>query len=202
MTETPARISASQVRLILERAAELDARGDSLTVEELRRIAAEAEIDPGATETAIQEVMVGMEAAPVPTVMERGATLPARNPSSPSPAWIATGGAVGMALGFLTALPEIVGISAFGASVFYLVLRAVQSMKKDSQLGFQLQNAAVWFGMAMGATAIGVFPDQEIFVGAFMLWLFGSVIGGLIVRFGPREEEPEDDARRIGPGKH
>ncbi len=50
MTETPARISASQVRLILERAAEIDARGDSLTVGELRRIAAEAEIDPAATE--------------------------------------------------------------------------------------------------------------------------------------------------------
>ena len=90
MTETPARISASQVRLILERAAEIDARGDSLTVEELRRIAAEAEIDPAATETAIQEITASIEA---------------------------------------------------------------------------------------------------------------TFIGGLIVRFGPREEEPEDDVQRIGPGE-
>ena len=203
MTETPARISASQVRLILERAAEMDARGDSLTVEELRRIAAEAEIDPAATETAIQEITASIEATPppTPTVTEKGAKLPAKNPKSPSPAWIATGGAVGMALGFLTALPELVGISGFGATVLYLVLRAVQSMKKSSQLSFQLQNFAVWFGMAVGATAIGVFSDDETFAAALLFGTLSSVIGGLIVRFGPREKEPEDDVQRIGPGE-
>ena len=47
MTNSPATVSASQVSLILERAAEIDARGDVLAVEELRRIAAEAGIDAG-----------------------------------------------------------------------------------------------------------------------------------------------------------
>ena len=48
MTDAAKNISASQVSLILQRAAEIDASGDTLTVGELRRIATEAGIDLGA----------------------------------------------------------------------------------------------------------------------------------------------------------
>ena len=68
MTNSPATVSASQVSLILERAAEIDARGDVLAVEELRRIAAEAGIDRAATEMAIQEIMADRERGAVPAV--------------------------------------------------------------------------------------------------------------------------------------
>ncbi len=203
MTNSPATVSASQVSLILERAAEIDARGDVLAVEELRRIAAEAGIDAAATEIAIQEIMADREAAPVPAVPEAGEgnRLPAKNPQSPSPAWIVAGGAVGMAIGFLTALPGVVGIPAFGATVLYMVVRALQSMKKGSQLSFQLQNFAVWFGMAMGGTAIGAASIGEIFAAALVFWVVSSVVGGLIVQFGPREEEPEVEVPWLAPGE-
>lgn len=204
MTDSPARISASQVSLILQRAAEIDARGDTLTVDELKRIAAEAGIDPAATEVAIQEVTAG-EAAAVPAdgVGDETRKVPAKKSSSPSPAMVVAGGAVGTVLGFLTALPEGLGglgLPAFGATVIYLVVRALQSMKQGAQLDFQLQNFAVWFGMFVGATAVGVWQDPEVVAASLFFWLVSSVVGGLIVRFGPREDEPEDEAPQLGPG--
>ena len=51
------KLSPEQVSLILKRAGELDARGPSITVEELVAIATEAGLDPGATEPAIREVV-------------------------------------------------------------------------------------------------------------------------------------------------
>lgn len=204
MKLSPTRVSRSQVTQILERAAEIDARGEVITVEELRRIAAEAGIDSAATEIAIQEIIADREDASVPAVLEGegdGNRLPAKNPNSPSPGWIVAGGAVGMALGFITALPGVVGIPAFGATVLYLVVRALQSMKTGSQLSFQLQNFAVWFGLAMGGTAIEAVSIGETFAAALVFWIVSAVIGGLIVQFGPREEEPAGDVRRIGPGE-
>lgn len=204
MTDSPATVSASQVSLILERAAEIDARGDVLAVDELRRIAAEAGIDAAATDMAIQEIMADREAAPVAAVREaeEGTNLPAKRPESPSPEWIVGGGAVGMAFGFITALPNIVAVPALGATVLYLLVRAVKSMKTGSELSFQLQNFVVWLGMALGATAIGAFSTGTNFTAAFICWIVISVIGGMIVRFGPREEEETgDDVPRIKAGE-
>ncbi|MDE2678403.1 MAG: hypothetical protein F4107_08715 [Gemmatimonadetes bacterium] len=203
MTDSPATVSASQVSLILERAAEIDARGDVLAVDELRRIAAEAGIDAAATEMAIQEIMADREAAPVPAVREaeEGTNLPAKKPESPSPEWIVGGGAVGTAFGFVLALPNFVSIPALGATVLYLLFRAVKSMKTGSQLSFQLQNFAVWLGTALGATAIGAFSTGTNFASAFICWIVISVIGGMIVRFGPREEEAGDGVPRITAGE-
>lgn len=207
MKLSPTRVSASQIALILERAAEIDAGGDTLSIEELKRIAAEAGIDSSATDVAIQEIMgkeivAGGEAPPVPAapVAEQGTQLPEKNPGFPSPAWIVAGGAVGMALGFITALPGFLSIPAFGATVLYLVVRAVQSMKKGSQLSFQLQNFAVWFGLLVGGTAIDAVTLGEAFTAALVFWIVSAVVGGLIVQFGPREEEPGDEVQRIGPG--
>lgn len=202
MSDKPARISASQVTLILQRAAEIDASGDSLTVEELRRIASEAGIDPAATEAAIDEV-VGEEPAPVPSVPvdDEKTGLPVRKSKVPSAAWIVASGAVGTAMGFISALPEAVSIPAFGAMILYLIVRVVQSMKRGAQLDFQLQNFVVWFGMFVGASALGLMNDIETLSIATTLWIVTAVVGGLIVRLGPREEEPGDDVPRIGPGR-
>ena len=201
MSDSPARISASQVTLILQRAAEIDARGDSLTVEELRRIASEAGIDPAATEAAIGEVMAGEEPAPVPAVqVEEEPRLPVQRSKSPSPGWIVASGAVGTAMGFITALPAVLSVPAFGATVLYLIVRALQSMKRGAQLDFQLQNFAVWFAAGAAGEAIGFVDDGAAAALALLLWIVTSVAGGLLVRFGPRQEEPDDDVPRLGPG--
>ena len=202
MTNSPATVSPSQVSLILERVAEIDARGDVLTVEELRRVAAEAGIDGAATEMAIQEIMAD-RGAPVPAVPEakEGTNLLAKNPRSPAPEWVVAGGAMGMAFGFLTALPGAVAVPALGATTLYLMLRAVKSMKTGSQLSFQFQNLATWLGMALAATAIGAFTPGTNFTAALICGIVVSVVGGLIVRFGPREEEPEVEVPQLVPGE-
>lgn len=200
MTDTPARVSASQVRLILERAAEIDARGDSLTVEELRQIADEAGIDRAATETAIQEITAGEEETPPPKATEKEVARPVKHPVYYSPPWIAAGGAVGVVLGFLSLVQDLVGLTVLGAVVLGLILRAVEAMKKRSHLSFQLENLAVWFGLGVAGIAGGVFaPEMLLF--ALVAGMVLSVVGGLIVAFGSREEKPEDDVPRIGPGE-
>lgn len=222
MGDLPARVSASQVTLILQRAAEIDARGDSLSVDELRRIAEEAGIDPEATEAAIREVVAAEEASParvaeeadtpVPMASEEP-KLPAKWSQSPSPSRILAGTAVGAAMGFVgaamggfgTLSPVFgvpgVGLAAFGGTLLYLLLRAVQSMKRGAQLDFQLQNFAVWFGMGFAGQVIGFYPSGAVFVIALMFWIVTSIVGGLLVQFGPREEGPEGDAPRIGPAR-
>ena len=188
MAPPPVRLSSSQVSLILQRASEIDARGDTLTVDELRRIAGEAGIDPAATVAALQEVLgeefMPGEESPV-------APVAARKSSLPSPHWIVTGGALGVAIGFIISLQEPARPLAIGGALVYLLLRAIRSMKLGAQLDFQLQNFVLWLGVAVGGWASEMFFLDDVFMVAFMAWFVTSVLGGLLVHFGPREEQAE-----------
>ena len=195
---SPATLTASQVSQILKRAAEIDACGDSMTVEELARIAGEAGIDPRATRTAITELFA--PEMPVPAPDPRPPAVPAaraEGPASPSPGRIIAGGAVGAAFGLFFALSPPTAIAGAGATVVYLTLRAVQAMKRGSQLDFQLQNFILWFVSALIFGAGGGF---EGFMLTLLCWILTSVIGGLLVRFGPREGEAEDHIQQIETG--
>lgn len=196
MTEEPTRISASQISLILQRAAEIDAKGDTLTVDELHRIAAEAGIDPGATSRAIREILfdgeTGTEVAPAePT------SVPARRSKYPTTGRILADGAVGTALGLLFALANDAMASdlaaaawlGFGGAILYLLVRALHSMKRKSQFAFQIENFVLWFGAAVGAWATDILWGADVFGYALVTWFLTSVIGGILVRFGPRDEE-------------
>ncbi|WP_419940060.1 hypothetical protein [Candidatus Palauibacter sp.] len=206
MTDPPLKLTTSQVSLILQRAAEIDARGDTLSVEELERIAAEAGIDVRATRTAIAEFIAeempvpapepGVPAVPQPPAALRKRT---RKSSSPSPLRILSGGAVGVAYGFLVTVSESAAFLGFGAAALYLVLRAVQSMRRGDQLDFQLQNFALWLcTMVSGIT--GVIDGEEFTAAVLFIWLITSFLGGLLVRFGPHEEETEEDVPQIEAG--
>ena len=197
MTETPTRISAAQVSLILQRAAEIDASGDSLTVDELHRIAAEAGIDAQATSRAIQEVLddeePGTQVAPA-----EPAGVPAKPPKYPSPGRVLAGGAIGTALGFLTSLANDSPLSGdllamawlgFGGSMYYLLVRTLHSMRRKTQFAFQIENFALWFGGAVGAWAMDILWAEEVLGMALVAWFLTSVVGGILVRLGPREEE-------------
>ena len=192
MADPPVRLSSSQVSLILQRAAEIDARGDTLTVDELRRIAKEAGIDPAATSTAIQEVLTDSDAAP----SEEGAPPEVQSGSPPvaSQMWIVAGGAVGVALGFLNAMGEPARPLAIGGALVYLVLRAVHGMRLGKQLEFQLQNFVLWLAAAVGSLASEMFYSEDVFLATFFAWFVTSVLGGLLIQFGPREEEGEEPA--------
>ena len=194
------KLTASQVSLVLKRAAEIDARGDSMSVEELERIAAEAGIDPRATRTAIAELIAEEMPAPVPAPEPRPPAVTAArdaNPASPSPGRILTGGAVGLAFGFLFALSLGSAIVGSGATVIYLILRAVQGMKRGSQLDFQLQNFTLWFMATLIVSAAHGFEGLML---TLLGWILTSIVGGLLVRFGPREETTEEDVPQIESG--
>ena len=189
------KLSASQVSLILKRAAEIDARGESMTAEELERIASEAGIDPQATRTAIAEFVAEEVPPPVP-VSQPGTVAPARTdgPAYPAPGRIVSGGAVGLVCGFLFALSEAGAVAGFGAAGLYLILRAVQAMRRGSLFDFELQNFTFWFGSLLFMT---VGHGVEGVVVVLLGWLLTSVMGGLLVRFGPREEAPEEPGKEV-----
>ena len=85
MTDVPMKLTASQVSLILQRAAEIDARGDTLSIEELERIATEAGIDAQATRTAIAE-FIADEVPPAPAASAPAtAHMPAAQPVAAVP---------------------------------------------------------------------------------------------------------------------
>ena len=194
----PMKLTASQVSLVLKRAAEIDARGDSMSVEELERIAAEAGIDPRATRTAIAELIAEEMPDPVPGSRPPALTAArAGKPTTPSPGRILVGGAVGVAFGFLFASSLGGAIAGSGATMIYLILRAVQGMKRGSQLDFQLQNFTLWFvaGLITSA-ALGA----EALMLMLLCWILTSVGGGLLVRFGPREAAPEEEIPQIEAG--
>ena len=205
MTDEPApappmKLTASQVSLVLKRAAEIDARGDSMSVEELERIASEAGIDPRATRAAVAELIAEELPAPAPAPEPRPPAVTAAragNPASPSPGRILAGGAVGVAFAFLFASSLGGAITGAGATGIYLILRAVQAMKRGSQLDFQLQNFTLWLVATLIISAGGGF---EGFVLAVLCWILTSVAGGLLVRFGPREVEAEDEVPQLEAG--
>lgn len=196
MTEEPTRISAAQISLILQRAAEIDAKGDTLTVDELHRIAAEAGIDPGATSKAIREILFDGETG-TEVVPTEPASVPARSSKYPSTGRILAGGAVGTAMGFLVALADYgtsPGFAAaawlgFGGSMFHLLVRALHCMKRKSQFVFQIENFVLWFGATVGAWATDILWASDVLGMAVVAWFLTSVIGGILVKFGPREEE-------------
>ena len=47
---------------------------------------------------------------------------------------------------------------------------------------------------------VGFYPPREVFAVGLLFWIVSSIVGGLVVKFGPREEDPEGDMPRIGPG--
>ncbi len=210
MNKRPLRFTDSQVGHILKRAAEIDARGDSLDADELRAIAAEAGIDPEATDAAIRELLAEEEGAPVPwpepgsSVAENDPRVPARKAGLPLPWRIAAGGAVGAACGFMIGLAAsgfvfVPGTAVIGAgtTILYLATRAALNMKRGDQPGFQIENLAVWLGIALVAMPVlGPFFVQPLLVA----WFLAAVVGGFLVRFGSKDEGDTDEPPRIGAG--
>lgn len=200
MTDVPTRIPESQVSMVLERAAEIDAAGGTLSIEELRRIAVEAGIGEEATDHALRELFdkgTGLQPA-----MAGTGKLPVAAAVPPSPGRIVAGGAVGLATGLLIGLgnilspltsPNLLGLGALSGTIGYLLWRAIQSMKRGSQLDFQLQNLALWFGAALGVTiSLPILADDAIGM-TLLIWLIAAVVGGMIIKFGPPDEEPEQE---------
>lgn len=197
MTTLPTSISESQISKVLQRAAEIDAAGDRVTVEELRRIAAEAGIKPEATDHALQELFVGQEFGLEPA-MAGSPPIRADAPVPPSPGRIVAGGATGVALGVVIGLgkillplgmPNFLGLAGLAGVAAYLFRRAIKSMKRGSQLNYQMENVVLWFATAVGAAfSYPLLAGDGLFM-VTLIWLVAAVVGGMIIKFGPRDNE-------------
>lgn len=197
MTALPTSISESQISMVLQRAAEIDAAGDRVTVEELRRIAAEAGINPEATDHALQELFAGQEFG-LELAAAGSPAIRAAAPAPPSPGRIVAGGAIGGALGVVISLgnillplgtPNLLGLAGLAGAAAYLLQRAIKSMKRGSQLNFQMENVVLWFGTAVGAAfSYPLLAADGLFV-VTLIWLVAAVVGGMIIKFGPRDDE-------------
>lgn len=198
MADLPKRFSESQISHVLERAAEIDAAGTSVSVEELRSIAAEAGIDPEATEHAIHELF-GDDPGLGPATAGSPPSL-VKATASPSAGRIMAGGGIGFAAGLTAGLdvflpydpwmgPNLFALGGFAGAIGYLFWRLVQSMKSGGQLDFQLQNLALCFGLAAGVTvSYPILADDGIGI-ALATWLVAALVGGMLIRFGQREGE-------------
>ena len=203
MTDPPKKIYASQVNLVLQRAAEIDAQGESVSVEELSRIAAEAGIDPAATEEAIAEIFAEPRSAPLPAGPAPRDAPPAK-PGPPSAWRILVGGAVGVMVGLVTLVSQasdsVMPVLAVVAAMLYVGLRAAQAMKRGRPLDFQLQNFALWLMAHLTAASStgdsGGYSVEALFATMLSLWVATSVLGGLLVHFGPRSPGHAEESGR------
>ena len=218
MNDRPTRFSDAQAAHILKRAAEIDARGDLMSAEDLCAIATEAGIDPKATEAAIQEMLAEEEGGPVTapepgsSVAEQRARVPARRVALSLPWRIATGAAVGAACGFIYGLsagammdmPMLTGnvVIGLGTATLYLMMRAVQNMNSGDQRDYQIEGLAVWIGAALGTIPRGGpwWHLDDVLAPLIVSWSLVAIVGGLLVRMGPKERSEPGEPPRIGTG--
>ena len=126
----------------------------------------------------------------------------------PSPWRIASGGAVGMACGFiyglsagLTVYPVTANaLIALGTATLYLITRGLQCSKRGNHLDFQLENLALWCTAALGPMIAWGWHMGSILAPLFVAWFLVAVIGGLLIRLGSKEESATEEPPRIEAG--
>ena len=53
--------------------------------------------------------------------------------------------------------------------------------------GLSMENVVLWFGTAVGtAFSFPLLADDGLFM-VVLIWLVAAVVGGIIIRFGPRD---------------
>jgi hypothetical protein len=167
MSDRSHRLNAEQVSLILARAAELDARGDSMTLDALREIAAEAGLDPSATRSAIDEVL-----------QTTGVSLePTRSSLAQVVRSSAAAGGVGAGLGVLAAAIPASGLPALGLALAYLLAGLVRGEDPAGRRTFLLKNTLTWSGFALGAVAVAGQTFIEVIGLAVLLGAMLTVYG-------------------------
>ncbi|MCY4572990.1 MAG: hypothetical protein OXF01_09315, partial [Gemmatimonadetes bacterium] len=55
------------------------------------------------------------------------------------------------------------------------------------------QNFVLWLAAAVGSLGSEMFYSEDVFLATFFAWFVTSVLGGLLIQFGPREEEEEEE---------
>lgn len=177
------RLTAEQVSLVLKRAAELDARGPSVSAEELIAIAAEAGLDPAATRAAIEEITAPK---PLPATPTRSFM------SAPSLLSTVGGGVLGFMLGLIgtASLGPGIGMPALGGTLIFTLYRWLRRRGSESRLVLFFEHFVTWLSFIVGAAAADNRMSVDIMIMAMLAGAITSVLC-LVLPHGSRTQTPE-----------
>lgn len=177
------RLTADQVSVILKRAAELDARGPTVTADELIAIASEAGLDPAATRAAIDEVF-----APKPIA------VPVAKPFMSGPSLLSTAGSgvLGFLLGLIgtASLGPGIGLPAFGGTLIFTLYRWLRRRGTQSRLTLFFEHFVTWLSFVVGAGAADNRMSPDIMLIAIITWAITSGLS-LALPHGKQTQTPE-----------
>lgn len=173
-------LGSADVRRVLERAAALDAGGDLLTVDDLRRIAADAQISPAAVELALAELRAG---GSMPAAKPKRRGLLRRLGRA------ITLLAAGLSLGPLVVMAEPDGFGAGAALVFlgstaaFTLVRGLYHRWRGGLLRFQTELGLL---MAGATLSVGLFRGTTSAQVSLIWWLVLAVVGTALVELTAR----------------
>ncbi len=200
----PPVFTPEQVTRLIQRAAELDAHGERLDADEVKRIAREAGIDSLAMEQAIGELLRGevLPAPPAPDPKPVAPSKPKRTGPPVDPGKIVRSLLMAAGMGFGTAILaasalEFGGLAVAAIAVFLLV-RAAQMMSRGAVLEFELQNLVtiLVFSLTFAPFTPNSLDPEDWLPVMFLVWICASVLGGFMVWYGGRSLGDGDDADR------
>ena len=73
-------------------------------------------------------------------------------------------------------------------------------MKRGDQIGFQIENLTVWLAAALGPMIAWGWHLGSVLAPLFVAWFLVSVVGGLLLRLGSREEDLPDEPPKLRAG--
>lgn len=174
------RFNEEQLKAVIARAVELDARGVTTSADELRSIAAEIGISPEAVDAALFEHARRLE--------PRASRVSSRAASAVMTAGIPLGIAAGSLLGISSpfAVVGALGIVAVGlvASGALVVVQGRNATLRS----FQFRNLLLWGGLTVGgAVTVGLFGAGPLAIPGIIVgwglrsWIASSILGSAAV---------------------
>jgi len=173
MDDSGAPIPLAKAFRVLHRAAEFDVRDQSLSIDELRRMAADVRIGRESIDAAINEVLAtrGQRSSDLPMVDLRSILISC---------------GVGILMGFATTLPAF-ALPGIVVAVLYLAVCAVTCLQTRAVLRFQVLNFALWVTGALTALLNENNVPQDVALATFLNWGISAIVGGLLIAFGRRK---------------
>lgn len=216
--EPDVALTETEARQVLERAAQSEIRGDTLTVAELTRVAQEAGFSPEYVDRAIAEILEARSVVASPRSVpesieeedERPGSFFARVKGWVRPVKAALAGGIIGALARISVAPgaptQMIGpfrvVQGFAVSLGLLVagsiILAALHRRTRSFERMQVQILSLWAGFVLGWTALTGAFDPRVTTIAGMFWFLSAVVGGAIVNFA-NHESPEPGNRTGAP---
>ena len=179
------RLSEADVKIVLERAARIETRANSLSVAELSSVAREAGISEQAVVQAVLEMLEERRMVQRPAEPAREAqpnSPPAARPNR-FRAWVTAAGCAlaGVLAGGIAEAGDGPALYSVGLLLVALTFRAFHHRSEGSQRDLQLELVSAWAGFVAGFGMVDGGLDDDLVLVAGLFWLASVWVGGIIV---------------------